>query len=88
MRAVLARQAEQDVPREDESEQLLRLLQGAGFGIARRSYPPCEVIEQEAWQADPLYRPPAVPSPAGARGRGSGDIREVETERGFAWYRG
>ncbi|MDP9411478.1 MAG: Crp/Fnr family transcriptional regulator [Actinomycetota bacterium] len=55
MRAVVASQAEQDAPRECESEELLRLLQEAGFGIVRRSYPPREVIHEEEDRAPALY---------------------------------
>ncbi len=55
MRAVLARQPERYAAREAESEQLLRLLQEAGFGIARRSYAPREVIEEEEERAAALY---------------------------------
>ena len=54
MRAVPARQPERYAAREDESEQLLRLLQEAGFGIARRSYAPREVIEEEEDRAAAL----------------------------------
>lgn len=49
--AVLARQTERCAPRENESEQLLRLLGEAGFGIARRSYAPREVIKEEGDRA-------------------------------------
>lgn len=55
MRAVLARQAERYAARENESEQLLRLLNEAGFGIARRSYAPREVIKEEENQKAALY---------------------------------
>lgn len=55
MRAVIARRAEQHAPWEDESEQLLRFLQEAGFGSARRSYSPREVIEEEEDRTAALY---------------------------------
>lgn len=44
MRAVLAQQAERCAARESEPE---RLLEEAGFGIARRSYTPREVLQKE-----------------------------------------
>ena len=49
--AVLARQTERYAPQENESEQLLRLLGESGFGIARRSYAPREVIKEEGDRA-------------------------------------
>lgn len=51
MRTVLARQAQRYAARESESEQLLRLLGEAGFGITRRSYAPREVIKEEGDRA-------------------------------------
>lgn len=55
MRRVPARQAGRYAARENESEQLLRLLEEAGFGIARRSYAPREVIKEEENQRSALY---------------------------------
>jgi CRP-like cAMP-binding protein len=51
VRAALARQPERYAAREEESEQLLRLLEEAGFGISRRSYAPREMIEEEEERA-------------------------------------